>query len=135
MKVESTIREELYKYIKQSPLASAVSGSLCKYEEERPDKKAEDIVIVPLTEVPIEQLQETIVLVRIYVADLFDATNNLYRADGIRLRELENICFKTFGVFRTQEARCRLESIKTFKVEAKNEHCIVNRINYKYCNN
>lgn len=134
MKTEANIREELYQYISQSLLTSSLNGRLYKYEEERAEKGSEDIVIVPLTETPISQLQEMIVLVRIYVSDLYDDSSLLYRADGIRLKEIEEISKKVFAVFRTKNARCSLESIKTFRVDSKKEHCIVNRINYKYCN-
>lgn len=136
MKTESKIRQEIYDYIKHSVLFQETKGRLFKYEEERPDDGvSEDIVIDSLTDVPISELQESIVLVRIYVADLFDSKNHLYRANGIRLAELENICLETFKLFRTNDARCSLETIKTFKeIERKKEHCLVCRINYKYCN-
>lgn len=135
MKTESGIRQDLYNYIKTTEIFKSVKGRLFKYEEERPDSDTtEDIVIAPLTETPITDIQEVVVMIRVYVADLFDSTNNQYRANGIRIDELEKLCRNNFLVFRTDDARCSLESIKTFKVDAKKEHCIVSRLNYKYCN-
>lgn len=136
MKTESTVRDDLYDFISKSSIKNFINGHIYKYDGERPDKsRKEDLVIAPLTDTPISQLQELIVNVRIYVSKLYDSENNLYRADSIRLRAIEDTCKKTFKVFKTNDARCILESIKTFDVDGKNEQCIVNRINYKFCNN
>lgn len=135
MKTEADIRDDLYQYVCNSGIKALLSGTVYKYDVERPDMSGkEDLVIAPLSETPFSQLQEIIVNIRIYVSDLYDRAHSVYRADGIRLRDIEQVCKKTFAIFRTHEARCVLESIKTFKVEGRNEHCIVNRINYKYCN-
>lgn len=135
MKLESDIRTDLYHYIKANALSEAVKGRLYKEAEERPDDAlTEDIVIAVLTEPNINDLQEVIVLVRVYVADLYDSKSKLYRKNGVRVAELEKLCLSAFEVFRTDESRCSLQSQKTFKVEAKKEHCIVNRISYKHCN-
>lgn len=135
MKLECDIRLDLFNYIKGSSLIKEVNGLLYKQDEERPDNAdSEDIVIAVLTEPNINDVQEIIVLVRIYVADLFDSKSNLYRIDGRRIAKLEKLSFKEFEVFRTKESRCSLISQKTFKVQGRNEHCIVNRISYKHCN-
>lgn len=135
MKTESDIREDLYSFIRDSELKGKISGKIFKYEEERPEKSMlEDIVIAPLTETPFNDLQEIIVMLRLYVKDLFDSSNNIYRADSIRIKELETLCKETFLVFRTEGARCVAENIKTFKSDSTHEHCIVSRINYKFCN-
>ena len=135
MKTEADIRDDLYRYISSSELKTALSGNIYKYDGERPDKSSkEDLVIAPLSDIPADELQEVIVNIRIYVADLYDNAGSLYRAHGIRLREIQDICKKVFDTFRTDEARCVLETMKTFKVEGRDEHCIVNRINYKHCN-
>ncbi|MDE5807686.1 MAG: hypothetical protein K2H76_06165 [Muribaculaceae bacterium] len=135
MKTESDVRDDLYSYIKTTELNDAISGRIFKYEEERPEKSMnEDIVIAPLTETPFDEIQEVIVLIRLYVKDLFDSGNNIYRADSIRLKVLETLCKETFLVFRTEGARCVAENIKTFKSDSTHEHCIVSRINYKFCN-
>lgn len=135
MKTESDIRNDLYAYITTSELKKEISGKIFKYEEERPEtSETEDIVIAPLTETPFNDIQEIIVMLRLYVKDLFDSVNNIYRADSIRLKELENICKETFLAFRTGDARCVAENIKTFKSDSTHEHCIVSRINYKFCN-
>lgn len=135
MKTESDVRDDLYSYIKTSELNSVISGKIFKYEEERPGtSETEDIVIAPLTETPFNDIQEIIVMLRLYVKDLFDSGNNIYRADSIRLKELETLCKEAFLVFRTEGARCVAENIKTFKSDSTHEHCIVSRINYKFCN-
>ena len=135
MKTESDIRDDLYTYINSSELKKDISGKIFKYEEERPEKSmAEDIIIALPTETPFNDIQEVIVMIRLYVKDLFDSINQIYRADSIRLKELENICKETFLAFRTGDARCVAENIKTFKSDSTHEHCIVSRINYKFCN-
>ena len=135
MKTESDIKNDLYGYIKSTDLMKSISGKIFKYEEERPEKSmAEDIVIAPLTETPFSDIQETVVMLRLYVRDLFDSVNQIYRADSLRISELESICKDTFLRFRTDGARCVMENIKTFKIDSSQEHCIVCRINYKFCN-
>lgn len=135
MKTEADIRDDLYAYLKTTTLSNVISGKVFKYEEERPEKSMEeDLIIAPLTETPFSDIQEVVVMLRIYVKDLKDGGNQIYRTDSIRVKELEKICKETFLCFRTSGARCALENIKTFKVEASNEHCVACRINYKLCN-
>lgn len=135
MKTEYDIRNDLFSFLSGSELKNCITGKIFKYEEERPDKSdKEDLVIAPLSETPFAQVQETVVMIRIYVRNLFDKENNLYRANGIRLNELENLCKKVLKVFRTDEARCTLDTIKTYKVQGREERCLVNRIIYKHCN-
>lgn len=135
MKVESDIRQEIYDFLTHSGFMDGIKGTLFKYEEERPEKqRGEDVVIVPLSEAPFSDVQEAEVLIRIYVADLYDEKGKLWRADGIRIREFEERCRKSFRLFHTKGSRCTLVSVRTFKAEASTEHCVVSRINYKYCN-
>lgn len=132
MKLESDIKQDLFNYVKTTLLFGNVNGELLKTDRTA-NASNEDIEISLLTEPNFNDVQEVVVLIRVYVQDFFKRESNEYVANEKRIAELERLSFEAFESFRTNEARCYLQSQKTFKAQEKNEHCVVNRVSYNYC--
>ena len=79
---------DVYQYIKGSALADMVSGGVY-YAGTRPrDSKLEDIVVGYLAGVPAD-LQQLIVNINIFVADIDPWQNGVLTPDVARLKEIE----------------------------------------------
>ena len=79
---------DVYQYIKGSALAELVSGGVY-YAGTRPrDSKLEDIVVGYLAGVPAD-LQQLIVNINIFVADIDPWQNGVLTPDVARLKEIE----------------------------------------------
>lgn len=79
---------DVYQYIKGSALADLVSGGVY-YAGTRPrDSKLEDIVVGYLAGVPAD-LQQLIVNINIFVADIDPWQNGVLTPDVARLKEIE----------------------------------------------
>ena len=80
--------QDVYQYVKGSALAEMVSGGVY-YAETRPrDSRLEDIVIGYLAGVPAE-LQQLVVNINIFVADIDPWQNGVLTPDVARLKEIE----------------------------------------------
>lgn len=129
MKSDIDIKDDIYNYLKSSPLVAEVTGKLSKTL--RPtESMREDIVISILANVN-GQIQEAYVNVNIYVADLY--RDNQYIEDSIRLRTLCKAASDVLEVGYGNESRFTLEEQKVLAVDGRNEHCINNKILYQFC--
>ena len=132
MKSDILIKDDVYAHIKNSPLASAVTGKICKQGVRPKDSDKEDVVIAVIANLN-GQIQEAAVNVNIYVAD--DIKNDGQNQEAtIRLRELCRIASETLEVGRGDDFRFTLESQHVIEVPGTKEHVINNRLNYKQVN-
>ena len=130
MKTDIEIKDDLYNYLKDSALVSAISGGL--YKRRRPvNSDSEDIVISVLAN-QNGQIQEAFVNVNIYVAD--NLVDEQYEDDTIRCRQLCRIASDILEVGRGNGFRFTLESQRLLKVEGRNEHFINNKLFYRQNN-
>lgn len=132
MKSDILIKDDVYTFIKKSPLASAVTGKVCKQGIRPKGSDKEDVVISVIAN-QNGQIQEAVVNVNIYVKDDIKADGQNQEAT-IRLRELCEIASDTLEVGRGEDFRFTLESQHVIEVEATKEHVINNRLNYKQVN-
>ena len=132
MKSDILIKDDVHTFIKKSPLASAVSGKVCKQGKRPKGSDKEDVVISVIAN-QNGQIQEAVVNVNIYVKDDIKADGQNQEAT-IRLRELCEIASDTLEVGRGEDFRFTLESQHVIEVEATKEHVINNRLNYKQVN-
>jgi hypothetical protein len=134
MKTDIDIKDDVYLYLKNSALATEVTGKLCKTI--RPAAStAEDIVVSVLAN-ENGQVQSAYVNVNIYVADQLHkyAKESQYEENSQRLRALCQLAHETLERHVGDDYRWELESQRVMAVEGRNEHCINNRILYKCCN-
>ena len=130
MKVDDAVKTDVYKHIKASELASAVTGVIRKTKRPR-DSKKEDVVISVLSNFN-GQIQVCTVNVNIYVADLVNKGQP--EENSKRCRELSEIAARVLEVFRGDNFRAVLESQHVYEVVGADEHVINNRIEYKQLN-
>lgn len=132
MKSDIAIKDDMYMFIKNSSLATAVSGKVCKQGVRPKGSDKEDIVISVIAN-ENGQIQEAIVNVNIYVADDVKSDGQNQEAT-IRLRELCKIASETLEAGSGEDYRFTLESQRVLAVEDTREHAINNKINYKQIN-
>lgn len=132
MKSDILIKDDVYALIKNSPLASAVTGKICKQGVRPKGSDKEDVVIAVVANLN-GQIQEAVVNVNIYVADDIKSDGQ-NQESTIRLRELCRIASETLEVGRGENFRFSLESQRVLAVEDTKEHVINNRLNYKQVN-
>ena len=128
IKSEGKIVTEIYKYVKTTALAAAISGKILKSIDRDVNSDTEDIVIKPLANSP-KFTQQTIVNLNIYVPDLLD--DGQYNKNGSRCDTLEEIACQDLEVFWIGGARVNLEEQHTYKVADARCHVINCRLLYK----
>ncbi len=132
MKSDILIKDDVYAIIKKSPLASAVTGKICKQGVRPKGSDKEDIVISVIANMN-GQLQDAVVNVNIYVQDDEKSDGQNMEAT-IRLRQLCEIASDVLEVGSGDDFRFTLESQRVMEVEGTKEHIINNRLNYRQIN-
>jgi 4-hydroxy-3-methylbut-2-en-1-yl diphosphate synthase IspG/GcpE len=130
MKSDIDIKDDIYKFIKGSELAEAVTGKLSKTK--RPENSDKEDIVVSVLSSGSGQIQEAFVNVNIYVKDVTRGTQT--EEDTIRLRELCGIAFKLLEVGIGDTFRFTLDAQRVYEVEGKDEHFINNKLLYRQCN-
>lgn len=128
MKTDIDIKDDIYKYLKDSKLASAVTGKISKTL--RPPKSTKEDIVISVLANSNQQIQEAYVNVNIYVKDLFRESQ--YEENTIRLRELSKLASETLNSFIGKGYRFDLEQQRVMDVPGVNEHFINNKLLYKF---
>lgn len=132
MKSDILIKDDVYAFIKKTPLAAAVTGKICKQGVRPKGSDKEDVVIAVVTNMN-GQIQEAVVNVNIYVKDDIKSDGQNQEAT-IRLRQLCEIASDTLEVGRGEDFRFTLESQHVIEVPGTKEHVINSKLNYKQVN-
>lgn len=132
MKSDIEIKDDLYTLLKNSELASVVTGKVCKVGERPKGSTKEDIVIAVIGNLN-GQIQEASVAVNIYVQDDLKADGQNLEATR-RLRQLCSLSSQLLEVGYGDDYRFTLESQRVLPVKDTKEHVISNRLNYKQVN-
>ena len=127
MKSDIDIKDDIYMFIKGSPLENAVNGKLSKII--RPAGSSNEDIVISMLSNQNAQIQEAFVNVNIYVRDL--VRDNQTEEDTIRLRELCNLAKSLLEVGRGNDFRFILDSQRVLEVEGKSEHFINNKLLYR----
>ena len=132
MKTDEDIKTDIFKHIKGSELASAITGKVSKRRRPHNSKK-EDIIISVLAN-ENGQIQKATVNVNIYVADIM--VDNQPEEDTERLGVLCEKASNLFNVFwgSDKSYRASLLSQRVFEADGTSEHIINNKIEYKTSN-
>lgn len=130
MKTDIDIKDDLYGFIKDSELHTAISGEL--YKTVRPaDSALEDIVISVLAN-RNGQIQEAFVYVNIYIQDL---NRGAYlEENSIRLRELCRVAHNVLKKGIGETFRFTLDEQRVMQSQTGKEHVITNKLLYMQCN-
>ena len=132
MKSDILIKDDVYSFLKKSPLAAAVTGKVRKQGVRPKGSDLEDVVIAVVAN-KNGQIQEAVVNVNIYVKDDIKSDGQNQEAT-IRLRQLCKIASDTLEAGSGEDFRFTLESQHVIEVPGTKEHVINNRLNYKQVN-
>ena len=132
MKSDILIKDDMYKFIKASPLVTAISGKICKQGVRPKGSDKEDVVISVIANVN-GQIQEAKVNVNVYVKD-DEKSDGQNQEATIRLRDLCAIASSALEVGSGDDYRFFLESQRVLANDETREHIINNTIIYKQIN-
>lgn len=133
-KSEKTIEKDLFRVIKASRLAKAVSGGVYRkgWRPEGSDK--EDVVVKFLTGLE-GQIQSGVLVMTIYVPDITQAGSARLGEDTARVEELEDIAIAVIEKCESTEYLYELEgSPVSIPVEGISQHAVNVRIHYQRIN-
>lgn len=129
MKTDIELKDDVYAWLKGSPLMDAVSGSLCT--RMRPiDSDKEDVVISVLAN-NFAQKQSAIVQVNIYVKDI--KYNGRNEENTKRIRELARIACD-YMESKIKDYRITINAQRIIAVDSIGYHVINNKLLYQYIN-
>ena len=132
MKSDIDIKDDIYDFIKNSSLAQAVTGKICKTGVRPKSSDLEDIVLSVIGNLN-GQLQEAIVNVNVYVEDEIREDGQNQEAT-IRLRELCQKAAETLDVGNGKDFRFVLDSQRVIAIDDAKLHVINNKLVYKQLN-
>lgn len=128
MKTDVEIRQEIYRFVKESLIGATISGKV-SYVNDHVD--GEDCMIsVPDNE--NGQFQEVFVYVRVYVPNI--NSNGISVENIPRIKELEQLCQEVLKYGSDGDNMFELKTQTSKPVNGKNEHCISNKLFYKQFN-
>ena len=132
MKTPDEITTDIFRYVKQSALASAVTGKIINGKDRTPDSTKEDVTVKILAN-NLGQLQGAYINVNIYVADT--QRGGQYQKDDVRVPLLERTALDVFEKpFHLNGARVVIDSQTTFPSQNGKEHIINNKLLYHIVN-
>lgn len=132
MKTSDEITTDLYRYIKQSVLASAVTGKIINGKDRTPNSTKEDVTVKMLAN-NLGQRQGAYINVNIFVPDTI--RSGQYEKDDSRVPLLERTAMDVFETpIHIKGARIVLDSQLTFASDNGKEHIINNKLLYHIIN-
>ena len=132
MKNDEAIKTDIFRHIRGSELASAVTGKVSK--RKRPHNSNKEDILISVLANENGQIQTATVNVNIYVADII--VDNQPEEDTERLGVLCEKAEKLFSVFwgADNSYRASLLSQRVMEANGTSEHIINNKIEYKSLN-
>lgn len=128
MKTDTEIRDDIYRLVKQSAIAEAVSGGV--YTRLRPlNSDKEDVIVSVIANAPGDPQRAT-VNVDIYVKDV--RINGRAEEDTARVRQLSRIALDALRSNVTDDYYATVDEQRTYAIEATSEHLIQSRLRYRH---
>lgn len=115
-----------YHAIKDSALASMVNGKICR--DKRDINSGQEDITINVLETEGTQLQRAIIIVNVYVKDLY--VNGQYLTDEGRIMTLARECISLLEKYHTKEFAMHLRRQSIIENEAAHEHVISNKIRF-----
>lgn len=129
MKTDIDIKDDIYRFVKNSELHSIINGGI--YKTARPNNSALEDVVISVVANKNQELQEAIVYVNVYVKDVF--AEGRYIEDSQRLRDICRLTARIFKVGSIDDARLTLDEQRVLKAETE-EHVISNKLLFRQYN-
>ena len=135
-KTGKQIQGDIRRMLRESPLASAISGEVYRNGLRPRDSRQEDAVVTLTTGTP-DEVQEGVVTINIFVPDTDPYDNGVMVEDTERTEELESLAdewVKNLSAAKSSYKFRLLQTIYTEEEEAINQHFVVIKLHYRYYN-
>ena len=128
------VQGDIYRLLKRSSLAAALSGQVYRQGMRPRDSRQEDAVVIFTTGLP-DQVQSGVVTVNIFVPDVEGVGTGVLEEDGKRCEEIEAAAAAWVKTL-TADKRCyRFSLQQTIYTEAEpetNQHFVVVKLKYRF---
>ncbi len=132
VKTSEEIEADVYALIKQSELASAISGKVYRNEKRPNNSNKEDVIVIFQTAIKEGIYQIGAVNVNVYVPDLLKGSNT-YSKNIARCRELGRLCANFVASLQTGSYWFKTtKTIQTYDEPKINQHFININLEFKH---
>lgn len=134
MLTASQVQSDVYQMLRQSTLASMISGAVYRAGYRPRDSRAEDAIVI-FTAGLTAEVETGVVTIDIYVPDIDPFGNGVFVEDGARTAELEQAAAKWVETLTTDKSNYKFSLNKTIYTEADtdiNQHFVVVALEYRY---
>lgn len=136
-KTGKQIQGDIYRMLKASTLATAISGEVYRNGLRPRDSQKEDAIVIFTTGTP-DEIQEGVVTVNIYVPDIDPYDNGVTVEDSERTEELEQLADEWVNSLTADKSCYKFRLMQTIYTEdeaAINQHFVVIKLQYRYYDN
>ncbi len=136
-KTGKQIQGDIYRMLKASTLATAISGEVYRNGLRSRDSQKEDAIVIFTTGTP-DEIQEGVVTVNIYVPDIDPYDNGVTVEDSERTEELEQLADEWVNSLTADKSCYKFRLMQTIYTEdeaAINQHFVVIKLQYRYYDN
>lgn len=136
MRTAKEIQGDIITLLRESALAQSVSGKIYRKGYRPLNSQAEDITVGFVTGVTGE-IQEGVVVINVYVADIDAIGNGTMVENGARTTEIERLADDWVQSLTTSRSNYLFELSQTIYTEAEREvhqHFVSIRLNYRLYN-
>ena len=135
MKTSRQVQGDIYRLLKDSSLAAAISGGVYRQGMRPRDSRLEDAVVTYTAGTP-GQVQDGVVTVNIYVPDIDPMDDGVLVEDSARTEELEGLAQEWADGLRADGYLFRLaDAVHTTRDRSISQHFVVVRIRWRYGEN
>ncbi len=134
MLTASQVQTDVYQMLRQSNLASMISGAVYRAGYRPRDSKKEDAVVIFTAGLNAE-IETGVVTIDIYVPDIDPFGNGILTEDGARTAEIEKAAAEWVETLTTDKSNYKFCLNKTIYTEADTDiyqHFVVVTLEYRY---
>ena len=128
------VQGDIYRLLKRSSLAAALSGQVYRQGMRPRDSRQEDAVVI-FTSGLSEQVQSGVVTVNIFVPDVEGVGTGVLEEDGKRCEEIEAAAAAWVKTLTADKSCYRFSLQQTIYTEAEpetNQHFVVVKLKYRF---
>ena len=133
-KTSKQVQGDIYRMLKGSTLAAALSGDVYRQGYRPRDSREEDAVVI-FTTGTADEIQEGVVTINIYVPDTDPYGNGVLVEDGERTEELERLAQEWVDSLTTDKSCYKFSLRQTIYTEEEpdiSQHFVVVKLGYRY---
>lgn len=135
-KTAKQIQGDIYRMLKESNLATMITGQIYRNGYRPRDSRKEDVVVI-FTTGTSGQRPAGVITINIFVPDIDPYANGLYVEDGQRTEQLESAALQWTESLTTGKSDYKFSLQQTIYTEEEpdiHQHFIVVKLKYEYLN-